>query len=58
MVARLIVDQIELDRYQQSGPWKRGRVDYYTGLENRRTLTGSVGSNPTASAKLKGCYTL
>jgi hypothetical protein len=32
-----------------------GRVVYGSGLENRRTCEGTVGSNPTLSAILKLC---
>ena len=31
--------------------WKGGRVVECTGLENRSTRKGTVGSNPTPSAK-------
>ena len=33
--------------------WKRGRVVDGTGLENQQAVTRLVGSNPSASAKLK-----
>ena len=32
--------------------WRGGRAVECTGLENRRSFTGTVGSNPTLSAKL------
>jgi hypothetical protein len=34
-----------------SGPWTGGRVVDGTALEMRRTCKGTVGSNPTLSAK-------
>ena len=32
--------------------WRGGRVVYCVGLENRRGVKASVGSNPTPSANL------
>jgi hypothetical protein len=40
-----------------SGPWTGGRVVDGTALEMRRTCKGTVGSNPTLSAKyINFCY--
>ena len=34
--------------------WRGARVAESGGLENRCTLTGTVGSNPTLSARIEG----
>ena len=40
--------------------WRSGRVVYSSGLENRRSSDGAVGSNPASSAEYtnfkKICY--
>lgn len=41
-----------ISRYGWASPsiWRGGRAVYGSGLENRRTCKGTVGSNPTLSA--------
>jgi hypothetical protein len=43
-------DKTRLPMLEHSNLRRRGRVVDCGGLENRYTLTGIVGSNPTASA--------
>ena len=46
-----LIDKTCLPMLEHSNLRRRGRVVDCGGLENRYTLTGIVGSNPTASAK-------
>jgi hypothetical protein len=49
--ATSLIDKTHLPMLEHSNLRRRGRVVDCGGLENRYTLTGIVGSNPTASAK-------
>ena len=49
-LATRLIDKTRLPMLEHSNLRRRGRVVDCGGLENRYTLTGIVGSNPTASA--------
>src|SRR3954447_2018736 len=42
-----------MSAFDADAAWAGGRVVECTGLENRRTLTGLVGSNPTLPVELQ-----
>ncbi len=53
MVKLLVLHLAYSRKPTESTAWRGGRVVYGSGLENRRTCEGTVGSNPTLSVLLK-----